>query len=71
MAISYRDVFGLEFDVPEDLSIQPGDIVRTGANLFPHFKVIAVHGDVAWVQNVSSGADALLPVLRCHKVLEG
>jgi hypothetical protein len=67
-AISYSDVFEIEHNHPEPQPIAVGDRVRTGPNLFPHFEVIALSGETAWVRNVASGLDALLPVKRCRKV---
>lgn len=65
---SYSDVFAIDHDRAYDEEICPGDIVRTGANLFPHFQVLAVHGDKAWVRNVQNGADHLAMVIRCRKI---
>lgn len=65
---SYSDVFSIshERDYAED--INQGDLVRTGTNLFPHFEVVAVHGDKAWVRNVQNGADHLALLSRCRKI---
>lgn len=68
MLSSYSDVFAIEHDRPHHEVIQAGDIVRTGVNLYPHFHVVAVHGDKAWVRNVSNGADSLALLSRCRKV---
>jgi hypothetical protein len=65
---SYSDVFSINHDREYDEHIQAGDLVRSGPNLFPHFEVIAVHGDKAWVRNVVNGADHLAPLLRCRKL---
>jgi hypothetical protein len=68
-AISYVDVFELEHDGEENPdSIAVGDLVRTGPNHHPHFAVVAINGDKAWVRNVQSGQDALAPLKRCRKV---
>ena len=67
MQVSYADVFGLE-DHRHDEHIQAGDMVRTGPNLFPHFTVVAVDGDKAWVRNVQSGMDGLAALHRCRKI---
>lgn len=66
---SYSDVFAIrhERDYAED--IRPGDIVRAGPNLFPHFEVVAVSGDKAWVRDVQTGADHLALLARCRKLL--
>jgi hypothetical protein len=65
---SYSDVFSIDHDRGYEEEIQAGDIVRTGPNLFPHFEVVAVHGDKAWVRNVQSGADHLALLSRCRKI---
>lgn len=68
MLSSYSDVFAIEHDRTHHEEILTGDIVRTGTNLFPHFEVLAVHGDKAWVRNVQNGADSLALLARCRKI---
>jgi hypothetical protein len=65
---SYSDVFSIDHDRGYDEEIHPGDLVRTGPNLFPHFEVVAVHGDKAWVRNVQNGADHLALLSRCRRI---
>lgn len=65
---SYSDVFSIALDRDHPEEIQPGDIVRTGENFHPHFEVLAVHGDKAWVRNVQNGADSLALLSRCRKL---
>jgi hypothetical protein len=65
---SYSDVFSICHERDYDEDILPGDIVRSGANYYPHFEVVAVSGDKAWVRNVTSGADHLAPLARCRKI---
>ncbi len=65
---SYSDVFSISHDREYDEEILAGDLVRTGPNLFPHFEVIAVHGEKAWVRNVQNGADHLALLSRCRKI---
>lgn len=65
---SYSDVYDICHDRAYDEEIQAGDLVRTGPNLHPHFTVIAVSGDKAWLRNVQSGADALAELRRCRKI---
>lgn len=65
---SYSDVFAISHDREGDEDVQVGDLVRTGPNLHPHFEVIAIHGDKAWVRNVATGADALTPLSRCRRL---
>ena len=65
---SYSDVFAIQHDRDYDEVIAVGDLVRTGPNLFPHFEVLAVHGDRAWVRNTDNGADHLALLSRCRKI---
>jgi hypothetical protein len=68
---SYSDVFGISHDRDYDETIVPGDMVSTGPNLFPHYEVLAVHGEKAWVRNVANGADHLALVSRCRRLTGG
>jgi hypothetical protein len=65
---SYSDVFSISHERDYEEEIHVGDLVRTGSNLFPHFEVVAVHGDKAWVRNVQNGADHLALLSRCRKI---
>jgi hypothetical protein len=65
---SYSDVFSITHDREHHEDIHPGDIVRTGENFHPHYEVLAVNGEKAWVRNVQNGADALALLSRCRKV---
>ena len=65
---SYSDVFAIEHDRGYDEEIRVGDIVRTGPNLYPHFEVVALHGEKAWVRNTDTGADHLALVARCRRI---
>ncbi|MFI4965672.1 MAG: hypothetical protein ACHP9T_09920 [Caulobacterales bacterium] len=65
---SYSDVFAIDHERGYDEEITAGDLVRTGANLFPHFEVLAVHGDKAWVRNTANGVDHLAILSRCRKI---
>lgn len=65
---SYSDVFSINHDREYDEEISVGDLVRTGPNLYPHFEVVAVHGDKAWVRNVVNGSDHLALLSRCRKI---
>lgn len=68
MPLSYSDVFNLRHEREHDEEIVVGDLVRMGQNHFPHYAVIAVNGDKAWVRNVQSGEDSLAKLDRCRKV---
>jgi hypothetical protein len=65
---SYSDVFAINHDRDYDEEIRVGDLVRSGQNHFPHFEVIALSGDKAWVRNVVNGADHLAPLSRCRRI---
>lgn len=65
---SYSDVFDIKHDLEQPEDIRAGDLVRTGANHYPHYEVLAVHGDKAWVRNVLNGADSLALLTRCRKL---
>jgi hypothetical protein len=66
--ISYSDLFSIQHERDYEEDIRVGDLVRTGPNLFPHYEVIAVHGDKAWVRNIQTGLDGLTSVNRCRKI---
>ena len=45
-----------------------GDLVRSGTNLYPHYHVIAISGDRAWVRDSQYNTDHIVPFARCHLV---
>ena len=61
-----------EWRSPADLrgagaqSIATGDRVRTGDNFHPHYQVIALSGDRAWIRDVQYGTDHFIPIDRCR-----
>ncbi len=65
---SYSDVFSIshERDFEEDIAI--GDLVRTGTNSFPHYQVLAVYGDKAWIRDVQYGTDGITSLNLCRKI---
>jgi hypothetical protein len=65
---SYSDVFGIRHERDYEETIVAGDLVRTGANLFPHYEVLAVHGEKAWVRNLANGTDHLALMSRCRRI---
>jgi hypothetical protein len=68
MSISYSDVFNIDHERGYEEDIRVGDLVRTGPNHFPHFVVIAISGDKAWVRNVQNGVDGVAHLIRCRKI---
>ena len=63
---SYSDIFAISHVREHEEEIHPGDLVSTGPNLHPYYKVIAISADKAWVRNVQSGADSLAFLDRCR-----
>ena len=66
--ISYSDLYEINHVRGYHEDIVVGDLVRTGPNLYPHFTVIAVDGDKAWVRNTENGADGLAFLARCRNI---
>ncbi len=65
---SYSDVFDISHEREFDEQILAGDLVRTGANAFPYYKVIAVDGDKVWVRDVQYGSDGITSLALCRKI---
>lgn len=65
---SYSDVFDISHNREFDEQIMAGDLVRTGANAFPHYRVIAVCGEKAWVRDVQYGSDGITSLSLCRKI---
>lgn len=49
--------------------ISPRDIVITGSCTWPRFKVLALVGGKAWLQDVDTGEDTITDQARCRKAL--
>ena len=45
-----------------------GDHVMIGSNFGPVFRIVHVHGDLAWVRPVSNGQEGLVPLDRLRVV---
>ena len=65
---SYSDVFDISHEREFDEQILAGDLVRTGTNAFPHFRVIAVYGDKVWVRDTQYGSDGITNLALCRKI---
>jgi hypothetical protein len=50
--------------------IGPGDIIRTGSNSYPYYRVIAISEDRAWIRDVQNGTDHVVPTARCHRITD-
>ena len=53
------------------LRVGVGDVVRTGNNFHPHYRVIAVTGDRAWIRDIQYGSDHVVPIDRCQAIEDG
>ncbi len=65
---SYSDVFAISHERDREEDILVGDLVRTGANAFPHYQVIAVFGDKVWVRDSQYGSDGITSLNLCRKI---
>jgi hypothetical protein len=67
LQVSYADLYEVGPHQGDD-DVQVGDLIRTGPNLYPHYCVIAINGDKAWVRDVQSGMDGLTSLAVCKKI---
>ena len=52
----------------ESECIAAGDVVRTGENFHPHYRVIALTADQAWIRDTQRGTDHVVPLDRCRRI---
>ena len=52
----------------ETAQVEVGDLVRTGGNFHPHYHVIALTEDRAWIRDTQHGIDHVVPLDRCTKI---
>ncbi len=52
----------------ETVHVEVGDLVRTGGNLHPHYQVIALTEDRAWIRDTQHGTDHIVPLDRCTRL---
>ena len=52
----------------ETAHISVGDLIRTGENFHPHYEVIAITDDRAWVRDTQHGTDHVVPIDTCRRV---
>jgi hypothetical protein len=63
---SFRDAFGLPPEPVSTDKIKASDLVRTGLNAWPCYRVVAVAADRAWLRDISTGADVIARTDRCR-----
>jgi hypothetical protein len=68
--VAYRAHLLDEFDALQSVEsrILPGDIVRSGNNNYPQYRVIAVSGAAAWVRDVQYGTDHVVKLKDFRKI---
>ena len=66
--VSYSSLFGIDHVRQEHEDIAEGDLVRTGPNQFPRYRVIAVDAERVWVRNLDNGQDGVTDLNRCRKI---
>ena len=52
----------------ETTHIAIGDLVRTGSSSHPHYRVIALTEDRAWIRDTQHGTDHVVPLDRCTRL---
>jgi hypothetical protein len=49
-------------------SIAAGDQIRTGEEFHPHYQLIALSEDKAWIRDLQHGTDHIIPIDRCPEI---
>ena len=65
-ALGWRSPADLLSGSPECISV--GDMIRSWANFHPHYHVIAVSEDRAWIRDTQHATDHIVPIDRCGKI---
>ncbi len=68
LQVSFTDLIEISAQHVGDEDVQVGDLVKTGPNLYPHYTVIAIHGDKVWVRDVQTLMDGLTNLALCKKI---
>jgi hypothetical protein len=50
------------------LPVKVGDLIRTGENFHPHYHVIALTEDRAWIRDTQHGTDHVVLIDRCRRL---
>ena len=48
-----------------------GDLVRMGENFHPHYRIIALAENRAWIRDSQHGTDHIVPIERCCRIGSG
>lgn len=65
-ALAWRSPVDLFDGTTEGISV--GDVIRAGENFHPHYQVIALTEDRAWIRDTQHGTDHIIPIDRCHRI---
>jgi hypothetical protein len=65
-ALAWRSQTDLQSELSP--SISPGDLVRTGDNLHPHYRIIAQSDGRVWIRDTQHGTDHVVPLDRCTRI---
>ena len=65
-ALAWRSPADLRGEGTARVSV--GDVVRTGENFHPHYQVIAMTEDRAWIRDTQHGTDHIIALDRCRRV---
>lgn len=63
-----RDIDGAGPDDQADL--RPGDLCHHGENALPLYRVVWIDEGKAWLRDVNSGADSVVPLGRCRACVD-
>ncbi len=67
-ALAWRSPNDLLGEAPTSVAV--GDLIRTGQNFHPHYRVIALTEDRAWIRDTQHGTDHIVPLERCNQTEE-
>jgi hypothetical protein len=45
-----------------------GDLVRTGDNLYPHYEIVAISGNRAWIRDLQYDTDDVVSVEGLRRI---
>jgi hypothetical protein len=48
--------------------VSVGDVIRTGENFHPHYEIIAMSDDRAWIRDTQHGTDHIVAIDRCRRI---
>jgi hypothetical protein len=58
----------IDFTEGQTPGLCAGDLVRTGDNRYPHYEIVAISGNRAWIRDVQYDTDHVVPVEGLHRI---